>query len=92
MNLPRRLILDQKVRCLVTTGIIYLYLFESVFLSPLSLALITLITCFVLNIRHINKYLRKVHAQISTFYVQIVHFRIQLQIIIYKELCLGLLN
>jgi hypothetical protein len=40
VNLPRRLILDQKVQCLVTTEFIYLYLFESVFLSPLSLALI----------------------------------------------------
>ena len=55
VNLPRRLILDQKVQCLVTTEFIYLYLFESIFLSPLSLALITLITCFVLNIRHLNK-------------------------------------
>ena len=61
VNLPRRLILDQKVQwqCLVTTDVIlsnrntYLNLF---FLSPLSLALITLITCFVLNLRLLNKY------------------------------------
>jgi len=42
------------VQCLVTTDFIYLYLFEPIFLPPLSLALITLITCFVLNLRHIN--------------------------------------
>ncbi len=54
MNLPCQLILDQKVQCLVTTPVIlsnrntYLNLF---FLSPLSLALITLITGFVLTLR-----------------------------------------
>jgi hypothetical protein len=34
---------------------ICLYLFEHTFLPPLPLALITLITCFVLNLRLINK-------------------------------------
>ncbi len=47
-------ILDQKVQCLVTTDFIYLYLFEPICLPLLSLALITLITCFVLSIRLIN--------------------------------------
>jgi hypothetical protein len=36
-----------------------------------------------------SSYLRKVHAPKSTYCVQIVHLRIQLQIIIYKELCLA---
>ncbi len=40
---------DGAVPC--PTDFIYLYLFEPVFLPPLSLALITLITCFLLSIR-----------------------------------------